>query len=624
MKIQQHWIKEEVMSNKCKLIIYSLVGMLLVVLTIINPTYFKAEEKEAELVYLEQEENCTVIFYYDVERPDIVLISPSGQEYEEGVTDEALMKVSHGDGWSAYTIVRAQQGQWHIRYDKKGNTKLEFGRLETVTGIVIEQFTVNSIVEDIAVVEFSASKGNEIVQYKYVISAVTPSGKVELVSGTAQTGERITTDVVLDIPSNDNCQLVLTVVHSDWAETFDSVTSEPFVYENPKTVSKVRDFEVTIDMTNSRCYMDWSSYKSIWRKYQYKVEAFANEELLFSSDLGEEDETSFTVPLDTEILELRLYCVDGLLTSEATVKTIDLKQGEFLRLATEDNTEEALVKLEYNSVSETRLTVKLNGTKEQYKVTGEGHISFPLQTDSNALEASFEGENNVTYYVNREILHNIITPAIKVYENLHGKQFYTDVITVVGCAERAKTLFINDASVEMEESGFFSYDISLAVGENNIVIEAISKSGISTVLSFTVEKITSSAIEKVPGDWLDKAMFAVIAIGLVGLCLILLVPSKKRGLLFYGIYIEGMITILEGLAIYAFVQVVSFVNSIAYIELAMVDIDAAVAYLQKESWLLKVLTITSIVWVVVLCAMIAWAVIKKRRFVKANVTDKVE
>jgi hypothetical protein len=85
-----------------------------------------------------------------------------------------------------------------------------------------------------------------------------------------------------------------------------------------------------------------------------------------------------------------------------------------------------------------------------------------------------------------------------------------------------------------------------------------------------------------------------------------------------------MITILEGLAIYAFVQVVSFVNSIAYIELAMVDIDAAVAYLQKESWSLKVLTITSIVWVVVLCAMIAWAVIKKRRFVKANVTDKVE
>ena len=236
-----------------------------------------------------------------------------------------------------------------------------------------------------------------------------------------------------------------------------------------------------------------------------------------------------------------------------------------------------------------------------------------MQTDSNALEASFEGENNVTYYVNREILHNIITPAIKVYENLHGKQFYTDVITVVGCAERAKTLFINDASVEMEESGFFSYDISLAVGENNIVIEAISKSGISTVLSFTVEKITSSAIEKVPGGWLDKAMFAVIAIGLVGLCLILLVSSKKRGLLFYGIYIEGMLTILEGLAIFAFVQVVSFINSVRYIELAIMNIDEASGYLQREDWLLKVLIITTIIWLAMLAIIIGGVVIKKKR-----------
>lgn len=615
-------IKGKVMKRFLKVCIL----VLLLFAVLVMPRTASAELTEADFVYLEEAGELAVIFYYEGECPGIVFVSPSGAEYSEKTSTQEELYCSHSSfgGWSTYRIDNAEAGQWKIRYDKKNNAEISYSVVSTdgVEGICIQSFEVLSIENNTAQVRFEVTLGEAQESYEYTISAIPfAEERVKKVvkNGWAVTGEVQELEIPLNLSASGSYRLVLEVVHKGDAETFDSMDSQEFSYENVNASDAMEDFYIDLELEQSLCKVDWNAFSVGGWNVKYKVVAIVDGNKAEPIYEGVVDSTSvsFYYPVATRQLQISLQSMENEVLSKAKTKQVDFENGEYLRIKTEEVTGAATLEMEYHRKGETELYVTVNEEKGVYAIRGKDTILFTLENGWNLVEAHFAGSDGVTYRVSKEIYYNWLSPRIKLHEDINGKVVQADSICISGEVEHAETFTVNGVAVTLDEKGVFSCDVPLTHGENEIALVATTNAGVSTERTITVTNLAGGT----PGDKTDAEeeeateetegnddseeekksakselkelwemqytkLYPVIGVTLVAVILVLgfvlCNTKKKKGVAILLSVLTGLTTAGAGIL---FFRLFKFNRSLSYVKLAEKSSVTAAKYLKYETYM---------------------------------------
>lgn len=605
----------------------TLCGAMLLLVCML-PVRVSAEVKEAD--FINHDGGALIFsFFYEVEKPDLVFISPSGVEYAEGVTSEAEMTTGHGEGWSTYQIPNAEVGQWRLRYDKKGNESIRFVEVAPVESIAIQSFAMTGIEGDMATVTFHVMKGEEETRYNYSINLVDSTGTMVsegLATGWANTMEEQTVSVRLNVSTGQDYKLMLVVSNNDGDETFDSETTDIFAYTNPNTPAAITDFAMSFDSERSRCTVNWEDYRPAGYGVTYTIVAFADgdrENPVYQNEGIEERTVSFFYPTDASKLEVEVSYTQNGITSLVKTKTIDLAGGEYLKISAEDVVSDALLPLEYFVKSQTELKVTVNGVEGAYLVDGEDVLYLTLQTGNNIVEASFVGADNLVYSVSKEVFYTWVSPTILLFEDLEGMTFTVGNVPVSGKVEEAVAVKVNGVETEISEDGSFYCEVPIVEGKNTITVEAVSVAGVTSMQTITVigegkgtaavkpetddtaegdDKSSTDAIEddedksdeksglaELIGQWTSSKWFPTAVVAVVSMLVLLfffltLRDKKKKG---FKIQIKNALIgfgVLEVVLGVAYFFLCRFNNSLEYVELAQSSVQKAALFLNCETY----------------------------------------
>lgn len=582
-------------------------AVLLFALLVVFPARAMAEETETEFIYLETPGEFTVMFTYDGEQPEVVFISPSGKEYGEGISSEEEFLYAHGSlgGWSTYKVLHGEAGQWRLRCDKKNNEEITYQLVEVVNGICIQSFAIVNMEDGFATVSFEVTKGEEETEYAYTISAVAGASdalvKKELKTGRASTGALLEESVPLTISSGENYRLLLEVVHEGSVETFDSMETEPFSYENPNTGEAIGNFGIDLDMESGLCQVDWKDFAIYGGEVRYKLTAVAdgNTEEPVYSVAAEDTAASFYVPAQAKKLAITISYVKDGVASKAKTKEIDLEAGNYLKVLTENITSDTTLTLEYQTTEPAELYLTLNEESGVYVIKGKDTLLFALENGQNTIEAYFEGNEGIIYRVSKEVYCSFVSPVITLYEELDGKVFVTETACVAGKIENASALTVNGVPVEVGEGGSFAYDMPLTAGKNEVTIVASAETGVSTARTLTiineaadsqkegigtetddVPASTAALPEMKAAGWFPLIASVILALVLVAVFL-LATAKKKKGPAVFLMVLLGCTALA---AAFLYFRLHTFNNSLKYVSLAKDSAALASRYLTYETY----------------------------------------
>lgn len=179
------------------------------------PEKVYAENRQAEIISLERQQDLVVLFYFEKEVVDITFISPSGVRMTSA---DLGVEVSFGDLWSTYRISNAEIGDWSVEYDLKSNNYIQYSVIEENYGLWIQYFTISKVEKNMLAVNFQADCENRKLSYNYEIYAISDSNMKfpqKLLSGQAMSNEEHAVEISLSTLSSGNYQLRLNVTYSD-------------------------------------------------------------------------------------------------------------------------------------------------------------------------------------------------------------------------------------------------------------------------------------------------------------------------------------------------------------------------------------------------------------------------
>lgn len=600
-------------SNILKFI--SVVLMMLFVMAI-NPAKTIADTEEKDFIVHENEGDLAVMFSYDGEQPDIAFISPSGKEYVVGVNPVEEIEAVHGEGFSSYRIYNAEVGQWKIRLDRKDNGDIEYTIIEDMDGIVIQSFEIVKMNETSAKVLLDVTKGeDEVVTYEYTIYAIAgenTDAKKELYSGYAETGAPTELELDLNLSSYGDYRLLLEVVYTDGLEMFDSMMTNSFSYRNPNTPEAIEDFWVYVYGEKNLFELNWDEFgKSGW-DLEYNVVAIADgdsEKPIYTGTVYEEG-TSFYYPKEAKEVEITLYYkVDGVL-SDSVSKKINLENGEYLLMDTDNVTGDSQVKFTYSADGDATLQAIINEEQGSYNIKGENDIMFGLVTGVNDVDVRFEGKNRIVYCVKEEVYYSIVSPEINFYEDINGKTFKSGEAVIYGKVTNTEKLYINDKEVTVDENGEFNHTVELSEGDNNVVVKATSNTGVSTVKNIFV-KNQSSVLSAVT-SYIPTIVIAVIVVLLMVLSFVFVgkkkEEKKKGSVLKVSMLLSGILCVLS-IVLYIWIRM--FNRGSGYLALVKESVGKASSYLTYETLALIFMIAISTIFVGLIVAFCVIKLIKK-------------
>ena len=609
-----------------------LTGLICTVLVMLcallyQPMPVMAETEEKDFIEQESAGDFAVMFTYEGEKPDIVLISPSGKEYVEGTTPETELVTAHGDGWSSYKVIGGEAGQWEIRFDRKDNAEIKYSLIDEVDGICIQSFEIVQINGTKANVRFEVTKGeNEVVGYKYEISAIAgddETARKNLTSGHADSGQVVELEIDMNLSSYEDYRLLLNVTCTDGLEMFDSMTTESFSFENPNTPAAIKDFWTYIYGDENLCKLDWEEFNQGYSvEYNVVVLADGDKDNPIYTGTVSETNASFYYPEDAKEINITLYYKQDGVLSKAKSKDIAVDGGEYLSVATDDVTGDSQVKLQYKAGGSTELSVKLNEEEGTYNIKGEDEVMFALEPGVNNIAASFEGDDRVIYAVSQEIYYSSVTPEITLYEELNGRNFTDDVAVIYGKIKNASKLYINDVELTVDDNGEFMYEYELEDGSNQVVVKATSDTGVSTAKSMTLTKISSGIVSD--SGSIVPTIIIVVAVVIIIVCSVIFIgmkkktdqpkqPADKKQLLKKLLYIgTGVSGVLEAVLIFLFVRLHIFNRSGEYVELVEESMGKAASYLTYETVSLVLMIIMAVLFVGLLATSILLKVLRKK------------
>lgn len=598
-----------------------------------------AETKQAEIITMDQQRDLAVMFTFDKEVVDIVFVSPSGEEKRASDPDVDYVG---GDLWSTYRIFGAEAGTWLVQYDLKSNSGINYSIIEDDYGLWIQYVGIygtdgekiidsgeNSGTDDVKTtiseqwlkVRFEADCESEALSYDYTLYAVdtTDAGaSVRLASGTAWSGDEESLTVRLTSLSSGSYALKLEVYHrADGAEVFDSVTTEPFIYTNPKEPGMIENFALDIDVGNLTCAVNWKAFFR-WSYDSYKLSVYGDAELLYSGELEKSvTSTAVVFPEGTQQLTVELCYKDDGIWSKPLSKTVDLNR-EYIRLVTGKVTSASQATLKYHVMSERLLELSVNGTKGSFSLRDEGELSFDLQQGNNLIHAGFESEPLICFVTDEEIYLDAYPPEIKLYEDLDGKTFYDDSVDILGRMTGGSRLLVNDSEAVLGENGEFRINAALTVGENILSIQALDVNGNSALLNLTLYRASGGmgADGSKGGALWFLPLLAALFASLVIILLSAVFMKKKARVrnagairLWKWILWDSVLAVAEAACICGFIIYYRRVNSMAFLEMVEKSVSGAVQCLRLE----KVFEIASLGVFIMLALSIAITIIRKKK-----------
>ena len=549
------------------------------------------EPKQSIIANLSTPGDLTVMFTYDAEKVDITFISPSGERL--GAGSEGV-EMKEGDLWRTYRIKGAAAGDWSVEYDLGSNKEINYSILRDNYGLWIQYFTLGELKEDGIDLSFQADFEGENVYYTYEIYAISssdPENRNKIMDGMASANEATAVHANLSALPGGDYTLRLDVHYNDGeAEVFDSASTESFSYSNPNEKSEIEDYIVKIDKHEHICTIDWSDFAE-WSYKNYKLLVVADGETIYKGEFDNDvKDSSIVFSEGTKNLEIQLAYRSDSIWSKYKVKKIDLDK-EYLSLKAEQITSSSQISLEYKVEKEREVKVSVNGKEGQYKVKDSGFLSFDLADMGNEIYAEMGVEDSVFYIVDSSVYSDTIPPSITLFENLDGKTFFTNSVTIMGKMTGGNELSIAGKAVTLDSSGNFSYVYSLSPGEN--VLEILAKDANGNAASRTLTLYRGGGVLNKKTDvksW--KSFFPALLGAVCSLFVITLSvffmkkrekgERKRGGLLLPLVLFDGIFAVGTVLCAWQFVERFRFANSLKYLDLVEKSASKAAEYLKWE------------------------------------------
>lgn len=593
-----------------------------------------AQTKQAELTTLEQQRDLVVMFTFDKEVVDITFISPSGERF---TTSDATVEMAEGDLWSTYRISGAESGTWSVEYDLKRNEGIQYSIVEENYGLWLQYLTLSEVADEKMTVGFEADCETEEIRYTYEIYAVNTENTdsvQKVASGSADSNEEIEKEVSLSALSSGTYQLRMEVSYAQSdAELFDSMLSEEFTFTSSREPEQIENYRIDIDAGNSVFDVSWEDFAQ-WGNDAYRLVVYGDaSNPIYDGTLDKNVTFSgVTFPKDTTKLSVSLYYKEDGIWSAPLNKEIDLVNGEYLKLRTNEVTGDEQFILDYSVAAPRTLDISINGgEKSQYQLKESGYLSVPMEQGNNSVYAEFESDNLVFYVIKSDIYFDAYPAELILYEDLDGKTFHTDKVDILGRVEGGNSLLANGEAITIDEAGEFAFPFDLSEGENVLTLEVSDANGNSAVQKLTLYKMSSIAgVSFNVGNWTKMLplVTALLASAVISLLAVLFLKKKekkvntnsKKHLL--GWILTGLVIALgEAFCIYEFIVHYLFSKSLSFLEMAERSTQEASKYLNMKNVFGIAAGVGGIIFIVYVVSIFMACKIAKRK--QNKVTDNV-
>lgn len=447
-----------------------------------------AEIVSGNVFYVDTVEDIQVMFQWDGSQPEVVLLSPDGEQVDV-FADTENVRVS--DGVALYVLRDATRGQWQMICDKKDSTKVTVTTSDYSEPIWIEAFQIDQIAGETATVSFGVTAPDSGT-YRYEISAILGDDTTvaKLLSSGNGSGEAVTKSISLqNLASYTGYRLMLEVsmtvgdlTVTDWAlsDSFD------FVNSKEAAAPDLDDFQIVVNAQNQTVAVSRPStadtylirYFSDVSTQEY-VETFSG-----SSLYGYENEAT------TVTIGVRKEGSNGY--SGELVYEIDLTKGVLFQY---DNPGDLATNVEQFPVHVTNgdgldAWVTCNDQSVEINLQAET-VYYTLENGANTIGLQVIDGAGIIWDMSDTIQFDGVAPMLRLFEDYTNWTTSAETLILVGQSEVGATVMVNGETVTLDDIGNFSTSVVLANGDNQLTLVATDSAGNKTTYSPVVTKTSA-------------------------------------------------------------------------------------------------------------------------------------
>lgn len=465
-----------------------------------------AATQEEDLIHLKKKKDIVIWVKWDVAQPEVVFISPSGQEYDPTATAENTDTI-FSEKNMYYVIREAEAGQWKIRYDKGKNSTLEVSVHDYMAGIHVESFTIGQIADNHIPVRFKVG-GKEGQSFSFRISAVVShnGAEKELYSNGSRTGREEEIKVPLKkLSSYDNYMLKLYVWYEEsGTEIFDFAYSEPFAWKNTSVDSSLPEVTTSVLPLEHLVRVSWPTDL---RNADSVLVAIFEDDATVPSRYDTYDvrdyqsaELSYTPGASKITIEVSMN-FHGIQSSPIR-RTADLSD---LKLQIPESTllNSLSFPVTYQDMDAQSVQLQVGQRRNTATLNGSGTMTMTLADDWNTVSICYTDENLITWELRRDIFVDRIAPVLTMTKDYNGTSQKSGSLVISGKATDCVSLTVNGNDVAMDASGNFTWELTLANGSNTITVIATDAAGNEALYSaevFRGDAAQKAAHESISSD----------------------------------------------------------------------------------------------------------------------------
>ena len=463
---------------------------------------------QAELVTLDREQDIAVILSYDVQEPQISVISPNGKVYS---SDEMYAQVDRASGVVYYYIADAGSGTWMIDYEKGANTELDVKVVPWHQSIQISSLTFeetgdagNQELKILYSAQYAKYGGSS---FRADFSAVQtdeegsvlrsfPIGDLNCYSGE----NREASLSLREVPDGTYCLQMTGWADDNGTEvTGTFVTNATFTVSGNTSQGEAQYMKLLCDVSSGILSVDFGGEENNVENISLSV--LQGDTQLYAETYEEQSfEDSVLFEASGEKLTVSILArtrADGYISWTREVET-EMPCG--IRILSPEYSNSTVGIVEYDTGSE-KIQARLSvGDKvRNLELSGSGRIQTDLESMTvNELTVQIE-RNDVTYQISQRISADTTAPVIDLYGTQGKIRTNEKTILLVGSTDPGVSLTCGGEKIEIDENGAFSYEAELREGENILEFRAENEAGNVTLRSVDIIRGESTA-DSLGGD----------------------------------------------------------------------------------------------------------------------------
>lgn len=504
-----------------------------------------APENAEYLTTVAAGEKLTLIISFDKEFPGIVLYDPEENPISVDANNSAINLAIY-DKWAAVEVITPTEGDWYIAVDKKSNTEVTWDRVVQTENIWIQYINVTPNTDGTIRVKFLAERGvqNDYYDYELYLGTAVSDGTTLLNSGSAITGEEKVLDLDMkEYTSYEQYVLTLSVtMEVDGDTLFDEYASAPFAFHNPDAPKAPDNIDIELNNETRELRLSWSEYKeSRFDSYFMEIYAEGVEEPIFFDEFEEDDDfRSIFIENGYDQLTVNFYGREGHLLSWPLTRKVTLGDQSYVQIITHSPTASNQVQIKMNLPLSHELQVTVGETVSTFTSKGaENTVAVGIVNGNNLVRAEAV-VGDVRYCVEKQIYKDGFPPMLSFYEPYDGKHVSAQALTLVGNAESAVSLYMNDTEIPMDEYGDFTVEITLQEGENIAEFVAVDEVGNRTVRTICIYGPTAQEVAAVEAESTQSKilnflpLFIALALSIAAIVMVIILIRRREKLKKYS------------------------------------------------------------------------------------------